>query len=159
VAEGRKGNEREGRGKGGKGGRSGKLKLLVPVVLLLGAGLAAKSLLLGSPAQKAEAKPKKQEGAIVTMDPVTVNLADAGFHYARVGFGIVLTTTASSKEVEERLPLFKDQAISTVGGFQSRVLKTVEGQDELRHRLTEVAFELYGEEEIVKVILTEIVVQ
>jgi flagellar FliL protein len=144
---------------GAKAKKGGKLKLVVPVILLLGAGLAAKSLLLGSPAQKAEAKPKKEEGVIVTMDPVTVNLADAGFHYARVGFGIVLTTTANSKEVEERLPLFKDEAIRAVGAFQSRELKTVEGQDELRHRLTEVAFELYGEEEIMKVILTEIVVQ
>jgi len=144
---------------GAKAKKGGKLKLVVPVILLLGAGLAAKSLLLGSPAQKAEAKPKKEEGVIVTMDPVTVNLADAGFHYARVGFGIVLTTTANSKQIEERLPLFKDEAIRTVGGFQSRVLKTVEGQDELRHRLTEVAFELYGEEQVVKVILTEIVVQ
>jgi flagellar FliL protein len=144
---------------GAKAKKGGKLKLVVPVILLLGAGLAAKSLLLGSPAQKAEAKPKKEEGVIVTMDPVTVNLADAGFHYARVGFGIVLTTTANSKEIEERLPLFKDEAIRAVGGFQSRVLKTVKGQDELRHRLTEVAFKLYGEEEIMKVILTDIVVQ
>jgi flagellar FliL protein len=143
----------------GKAKKGGKLKLIVPVVLLLGAGLGARSLLFAAPAQEAKAEPKKEEGAIVTMDPVTVNLADPGFHYARVGFGIVLTKTAHSKEVEERLPLFKDEAIRTVGGFQSRVLKTVEGQDELRHRLTEVAFELFGEEEVMKVILTEIVVQ
>lgn len=143
----------------GKQGKGRKVKVVVGLVVLLGAGLAARTMLLGGEGTQAEAKPKEEEGVIVTMDPVTVNLADPGFHYARVGFGLVLTTSAKYKTIEERLPLFKDEAIRTVGKFESRVLKTVEGQDELRRRLSEVASELYGEEEILKVILTEIVVQ
>lgn len=145
--------------KGEKKGKGGKLKLVVPVLLLLGAGLAARSFLLGGAPAEAGQRPKEQEGTIITMDPLTVNLADAGFHYAQAGVAIVLTTTANSKEVEERLPLFKDAAIRVVGGFESRELKTLKGQEELRHRLTEAASEVYGDEAIYEVVLTQIVVQ
>ncbi len=171
--------------KGEGKGKAGKLKLVVPIVLLVGAGLAARSLLLGgAPAEAGQGPPKEQEGTIVTMDPLTVNLADAGqgppkeqegtivtmdpltvnladagFHYAQVGIAIVLTTTANTKEVEERLPLFKDAAIRVIGGFESRELKTLKGQEELRHQLTRAASELYGQEAIYEVVLTQIIVQ
>lgn len=150
---------KDDKGKGGKGGKGGKLKLLVPIVLLAGAGLAARSLLLGGGAAEAGQRPKEEEGTIVTMDPLTVNLADAGFHYAQAGLAIVLTTTANPKQVEERLPLFKDAAIRVIGGFESRKLKTLEGQDELRHQLTKAASDLYGEDAIYEVVLTQIIVQ
>ncbi len=140
--------------------RAGALKLILPVVLLVGAGLAARSLLLGGAAPDAgHGPPKEEEGVIVTMDPLTVNLADAGFHYAQAGLAIVLTTAADPKEVEERLPLFKDSAIRVIGGFESRELKTLKGQEELRHALTRAASELYGEDAIYEVVLTQIVVQ
>ncbi len=145
--------------KGEKKGKGGKLKLVVPIVLLLGAGLAGRSLLLGGAAAEVGQQPKEQEGTIITMDPLTVNLADAGFHYAQAGIAIVLTTTANSKEVEERLPLFKDAAIRVIGGFESRELKSLKGQEELRHRLAEAASEVYGDEAIYEVVLTQIVVQ
>lgn len=145
--------------KGEKKGKGGKLKLLVPVVLLVGAGLAGRSLLLGGSAAEAGQKPKEEEGTIVTMDPLTVNLADAGFHYAQAGIAIVLTTTANPKEIEERLPLFKDAAIRVIGGFESGELKTLKGQEELRHGLTRAASEVYGDEAIYEVVLTQIVVQ
>jgi flagellar FliL protein len=146
-------------GKDQKKGKGGKLKLVVPIVLLLGAGLAARSLLLGGSAAEAGQKPKEQEGPIVTMDPLTVNLADAGFHYAQAGIGIVLTATANQKTVEERLPLFKDAAIRVIGAFESRELKTLKGQEELRKELTQAASQVYGDEAIYEVVLTQIIVQ
>lgn len=145
--------------KGAKTRRGGKLKLVLPVLLLLGAGLAARSLLVGGASAETEQKPEEQQGTIVTMDPLTVNLADDGFHYAQAGVAIVLTTVANAQEIEERLPLFKDAAIRVIGGFESRELKTLKGQEALRHRLTQAAREVYGYEAIFEVVLTQIVVQ
>jgi flagellar FliL protein len=139
--------------------KGGKKKLILIVVVVLGAGFAAKTFLLGGgEAAKAEPEPAKP-GEIIEIDPLTVNLSDTGLHYARVGLGVVLAEGALPEEVEAHLALLKDATISIVAKYDSAFLATIKGQNTLRKQLSKAAIKLYTEETVIRVVLTELVVQ
>lgn len=73
----------------GKG--SGKKKLVLIVMVLLVAAAAGAYFFLFSGSGKAAPTP----GAVVTLDPVAVNLAGGG--YLKVGIALQLTSTAGEK--------------------------------------------------------------
>jgi flagellar FliL protein len=154
-----KGDKKKKKDKGEKK-KGGKKKLIIIlVVVLAGGGFAAKTFLLGGGEEaKAEAAPTAP-GEIIEIDPLTVNLSDPGLHYARVGLGVVLAEGALAEEVESHLALLKDSAISIVAKYPSDVLATLKGQNKLRHQLTDAAQELFEKEVVLKVVLTELVVQ
>lgn len=144
-------------------GRKLKLAVLV-VVFLAAAGVAGSFVLRGGAAEgkkdgAGNMAEELREGEVVEVEPLTVNLAEPGLHYARVGLGLVLVEGADGGEVTARLALLKDALISTVASFGSRTLVTVEGQEKLRRALTRVAHEVYGEDTVLRVVLTELVVQ
>ena len=154
--KGKKKKEKKPKGEKKKGG---KKKLIILVVLVLGGVFAAKTFLLGGgSAAKAEPEPPAA-GEIVEIDPLTVNLADAGLHYARVGLGVVLVKGAVADDVTAHLALLKDATISIVGKYQSSVLATSKGQEQLRKQLTKAAQKLFEGDVVMKVVLTELVVQ
>jgi len=139
--------------------KGGKKKLIILLVLLLGGGFAAKTFLLGGGAPaKAEPEPPAP-GEIIEIDPLTVNLADPGLHYARVGLGVVLVEGAVSDPVNAHIALLKDAAISIVGRYESTVLATSKGQNQLRKQLTTMAQKLFDGDVVLEVVLTELVVQ
>lgn len=142
--------------------KGGKKKLIVLVVVLAVGGFGARTFLLGG-GEKAKAEPEPvKEGEVVEVDPMTVNLADPGRHYARIGLALVLAEGGGGHggggDVEKRLALLKDAAITKIGSKTSAMLKTVDGQNELRKELSEVAHELYHGA-VLRVILTEIIVE
>jgi flagellar FliL protein len=153
-----KSKKKKAKGEKKKGGK--KKLLIIGVVVLLGGGFAAKTFLLGGGAPaKAEEEAAPKPGEIVEIDPMTVNLADPGLHYAQVGLGVVLAEGAVADGVTAHLALLKDATISIVGKYRSEELATSKGQDQLRKQLSKAAAKLFEGDVVLKVVLTEIVVQ
>jgi flagellar FliL protein len=117
--------EAEARG----GGKKKLIIIIVPVVLILVA--AAYFLFLkpksdpGAPEELAEPTP----GAVVTLDPITVNLA--GSHFLKLGMAI--QPTASAKEVSGSKAL--DLAINEFSGMTIDQLSESEGRNAAKEEL------------------------
>lgn len=99
-------------------------------------------------------------GTVIEGDTLTVNLADSGDpRYARVTFAVVLPNGTDSGTVGERMALLKDQAIDILAGTTSSGLLGDGGLDSLRTDLTAAALEIYPDGEVLRVVLTEVLVQ
>jgi flagellar protein FliL len=145
--------------------RGGKRKLVLVVLVLaaVAAGAVGGKMLLagdpGVPGEEVAAAPAPAEGEVVTVAKLTASLAGGGSHYARVEFGAVLADTATAAAVEPRFPLLKDLALSTLMGFEPEELRTVAGADRLRQELTARAGEVFPDGEVLRIVLTELLVQ
>lgn len=137
---------------------SGKRKLIViAVILLLVAGGAAK-FLLGSGVEEAEAA-EVIEGAVVPLEPLTTTTGTATLSHARVALALVLVEGADEVTVTERAPLLQDALLREVATLNADQLRSSEGSDQLRAALTAHAQEIWPEGEVLRVILTELLVQ
>jgi flagellar FliL protein len=116
-------------GETAKGG--GKVKLIIivlPVVLVIGAA-AWFFLLRGDGGEKVKAIPEPTPGPVVTLDPITVNLASGHF----LKLGLALQTDASAKEVDGSHAL--DLAISEFSGETIDELSSAEGRERAKREL------------------------
>ena len=144
---------------GKKGGKKKLVMIIIPALVV--AGLAAKMTVLKDKAGAKEAEKPVEvlEGEIVDVGSLTVNLADQDRRYARVGIALVLSAAAPTEEVVNRVPLLKDAAITKIGAHTSAELRTIEGQELLRKELAEATEHVWEEGEVLRVALTEILVQ
>ncbi len=144
-----------------KGGK-GKLLGIVGGVAVVGAGLYF-FVLGGGGGDEAAAETSTTvaaEGAVIEAGELTVNLADEGEpRYARVNFAVVLDATADSGVVGERVALLQDAALSVMSGYTSAELRGPAALDGVRGELTEKAQEIYPDGEVLRVVLTELIVQ
>lgn len=139
---------------------SGKRRLLlIGVVLLLLVGGGAAFMFLGGEAGAEVEEEAPVEGAIVPIAEMTASLAGPQVHFAKLSLAAVLSDQADAALVEERMPLLKDAAITELSTMDAAHLRTTEGMEELRTRLTERATGIYVEGEVLRVILTELIVQ
>jgi flagellar protein FliL len=127
------------------------------LVALVGGGGAAAVLLLGGEAEAEEAP--VAEGAVVPVAELTANLAGERIAFAKVAFSAVLAEGTDAAAVSDRFALVKDAAITELSTFAPDHLRTTAGMDELRARLTERAAALYPDGEVLRIVLTELVVQ
>jgi flagellar basal body-associated protein FliL len=99
------------------------------------------------------------EGAVIEADQMTITLADDPVRYARITFAVVLPEGGDSAAVGERMPVLKDGVLDVVAGMTAADLVGTEALTALRESLTEKALEVYAEGEVLRVVLTEILVQ
>lgn len=134
--------------------------LLLLVVVLAAAGTGG-WLLLGPSAATEDAGPPSPpaEGAVVEVGTLTTNLAGSGGHFARVGLALVLAEGEDAAAVADRFALVKDAAIGELGQIEAGRLQAAGGSAVLRERLTAHADELYPDGEVLRVVLTEFLVQ
>jgi flagellar basal body-associated protein FliL len=137
------------------------LLVIVTVAVVAGVAVGAALYLLVLSGGEAEATdpPPVVEGAVVDVAEMTLNLAGPQMHYARLSLAAVLAEKADEGKVQLRFPLLKDAVISEVGTFSAEVLRTPEGVEQLRQRLSERAVALYPEGEVLRIVFTELVVQ
>jgi flagellar basal body-associated protein FliL len=144
---------------GGKKSRKKKLLLFVlPAMLVAGVG-AKMTLLKGETGAEEVEHAEPLEGEIVDVGSLTVNLADEGRRYARVGIALVLSETADAEEVINKVPLLKDAASTKIASHSSMQLRTPQGKELLRQELIEAAREVWEGDEVLRVALTEVLVQ
>lgn len=143
-----------------RGGTLKKIILMVVPALAVGAGMF---FFLGGGGD-AEAAPTSTtlapiEGEVIEVDTLTVNLMNEEGRYARVGFAVVLAEGANQGAVGARIPLMRDAAISTMTNFDSAELQSAEGMERLRTELSAAMVALFPDGEVLRAVLTELIVQ
>ena len=139
------------------GGSRRRRLLVVGLPLTLAVLLAAGWWAMGL-ADAAEEIPDV-DGEIVPLEPLTTTVGEHGIHHARVGIAIVLTVEATAEDVTPRTALLKDALLRQVAGTDADTVRSAEGSDRLRAELSETAREIWGEEVVRRVVLTELLVQ
>lgn len=143
-----------------KGGKKKLIMIIGGVVVLLG---AVYFLFLGGGGGEEEAGPTTTtipvEGAVIEVDEMTVTLTDDPVRYARVKFGLVLPEGGDSAVVGERVPVLKDAVLQVMSGYAAADLMGPGALTILRDELTEKALEVYDEGLVLRVVLTEVLVQ
>jgi flagellar FliL protein len=132
-----------------------KLLLIVVAAVVLVAGGAAAYLLLGRGGEKApEAEPAPVPGAVLTVDPVSLNLADG--HYLRLGIALQLTDAVGEEAPDTARAL--DQAIHLFSGRTVAEISDPATREALVAQLADQLTETY-EGEVMDVYLTSYVTQ
>lgn len=151
--------EDSGDGKKKKGKKGGKKKLLLIVgpVLLVVVAAAVYFLVLApkSGAAGEAATPAPSPGVVLTIEPISINLAEG--HYLRLGLALQLTDKVGAKEkpdpakaLDAAITLFSGHTVAEVGDAATR--------EQLRAELEKTLAELY-DGEVMGVYFTNFVTQ
>jgi len=132
------------------GGKKKKIMMIAPVLVLVLAGVGFFFL---KPSGAPEKKPAPVPGAILQLEPQSVNLA--GGHFLKLGFALQ-ATKAAGEELDGAKAL--DIAIDTFSGRTIEELATREGREKAKKLLTKEIVEAY-EGKVYQVYLTTFVMQ
>lgn len=136
-------------GKKGKGGKKKLIMIVLPVLLVVvGAGW----FLFLKPSGGSKEEPPPTPGVVVTLEPITINLA--GGHFLKLG--MALQPSADAKETDGAKAL--DAAINLFSGESMTELATKEGREHAKAELVKEITELY-EKEVYDIYFTEFVMQ
>jgi flagellar FliL protein len=124
-----------------------KLVIIVAVLLLGGGGYYKFGM------KKAGPPPPPKPGAVVTMEPITLNLA--GGHFLKLG--LALQATAKAKEAPDGSKAL-DLAITELSNKSVAELSTNKARDEIKTKLRETVVEAY-EGEVMDIYFTQFVMQ
>lgn len=134
--------------------KRGRLKvLLLLLVLVLGAAAAVWFLVLD-----ADALPADTDGDIVTLEPMTTTVGEASMHHARVAVAVVLAQGEDPEIVPPRAPLLQDALLRELARMDGPRVRSAEGSDALRAALSAEAKEIWGDEVVRRVVLTELLI-
>lgn len=136
--------------KDGGGGKKKLLLIIGPLVLVIAAAAVYFLFLKGG--SSTSKKVVHHPGAVVKLDPITINLA--GGHFLKLGIALQpeagATELDGSKALDVAIELFSNRAITE--------LSTTEGRDKLKAELVEKVSEAY-EKQVYDVYFTEFVYQ
>ena len=140
----------------------GKLIGIVLAVVLVGVGAKFTVLSGGKSGKGGKAtptvSPTPTPGQVIDLGDLTINLAEAQ-RYALVGLAVELGKTADPATITTQMPLLKDAGVRKLSGMSAVTLMSQAGQDQVRAELTDQAQQIFGKDKIVRVLLTEVVVQ
>jgi flagellar FliL protein len=147
-----------------KKGMGAKLK---PVLVIVAVAAGYKFLLAPKPAATnasasgavAAAEVKVQEGAIVAVPELVLNLAGAEQHYLRVGAALVLEKGVDPKAFTEEIPLASDVLVDVLSEKTPEDLSQPGIKTELKAELSEKVREAYEGKKVVRVVFTSFVMQ
>lgn len=103
--------------------------------------------------------PEVTDGEVVVLEPLTTTTGNATLRHARISLGIVLTDRAEPGDVRPQVALLQDELLRLVAEMDGDQLRGPQGSAMLRGSLTETAHELWGEDVVRRVVLTELLVQ
>ena len=144
--------------------KKGKGKLFAIIGAVVVAGGAGAFFFLGGSGDASEEAAVTTtiapvEGAVVESEEMTVNLADPTPRYARIKFAVVLPEGGDAAAVGNRFPLLKDRVLVILSRFSASDLLASGGLDEVRTHLTEEALDVWPDGEVLRVVVTEMLVQ
>jgi flagellar FliL protein len=141
------------------GGKKKLVMIVVPVIVVIAA--AAGFFLRGGDTAEAAVPTTIPvvEGDVIEVDTMTVNLIGEEGRYARVGFAVVLDSMAESGAVGKKMPLMRDATLTVMTGFNSAELQTAAGMERLRQELSEAVVAIFPDGEVIRAVLTELIVQ
>lgn len=144
----------------GEEGQSQSKKKLVAIVLVavLAAG-GAFTFMKGGSAEADTTPAAPVAGEVVDVAQMTVNLANAESRFARLSFSVVLPEGVVKEAVAPNFPLLQEAVLREVSQFDAGMLRAAGGFDALAEALTARAHEVYPDGEVLRVVLTELLVQ
>jgi flagellar basal body-associated protein FliL len=147
-----------------EGGGKGKGKMIV--VGLVGLVALYRFVLAPAPAEEAvegvdeQAERVLEEGDIFPMEELVVNLTDQeDSRYLRVGLALVLEAGTSPDSMEADAAIAIDAAIEYLSSQSFADLREPGSKSELRDELSTRIRSAYGDEKVVRVLLTTFVMQ
>lgn len=140
-------------------GRKGRRRLLLIVLLLAVVAGAAAWFVVGPGAGAEAAADEVVEGTVVPLPPLTTTTGTAAPSHARVALGLVLVEGADEAVVTARTPLLQDALLREIAEVDGDRLRSAAGSDELRQNLTAHAQAIWPDGEVLRVVLTELLVQ
>lgn len=153
--------KKKGKDDEAKGGS--KKKIIAGVIV---AALAYKFMLAPKPKAKEEVATdahgeaaKIEEGGVVSLPDLTLNLAGSQTHYLRVGIALILEKGASSEHMKEELPIASDVAVDVLSAKTFEELTEPGAKTELKAELSEKVREAYHDSTVARVIFTSFVMQ
>ncbi|MGI9598436.1 MAG: flagellar basal body-associated FliL family protein [Acidimicrobiales bacterium] len=150
-------------------GGGGKKKIIMLVGVLAIGGAAYQFVLKPTPtpdelaAAEEEAAAMEEElieGEIVEMEEMILNIGDAespGF--LRIGLALVLDEATMAADFEAESAIAKDVAIHYLSSISQEQLRSPEGRQLAKDELGMLIREAYGEEKVVRVLFTALVMQ
>lgn len=154
--------KKKGKDEDAKGGN--KKKQIIAVVIA--AALAYKFMLAPKPKAKedvtageAGAAVKIEEGGVIALPDLTLNLAGSTTHYLRVGIALVLEKGTSAEAMKEELPIASDVAVDTLSAKTFEELNAVGAKTEIKKELSEKVREAFEDSKVARVIFTSFVMQ
>ena len=99
------------------------------------------------------------EGPVIEVDEMTITLSDDPVRYARLKFAVVLPEGGDTTSVGDRVPVLKDAVLEVVSGYTAAQLVGPGALSNLREELTASALTVFTEGEVLRVVLTEVLVQ
>lgn len=134
--------------------RRGLKTLLVVLVILAVAAGATWYLLFGGD----DTDPSEIDGEIVSLEPMTTTVGEDALHHARVALAVVLSSGQDPEIVDPKAPLLKDALLRELSRMDGPEVRSADGSQALRVALTDEAKEIWGEETIRRVVLTELLI-
>lgn len=152
-------DEEEEEGGGGKK----KIIMIVGAVAILG---AVYQFVLKSPPPEddmtATTEPEEVElieGEIVELEEMILNIDGEGSGYLRIGLAIVLDEVTLAADFEAESAIAKDVAVQYLSSQTSERLRSDSGRQEAKEELSVLMREAYGDEKVVRVLFTSLVMQ
>lgn len=160
--------EETGTGDGKKGLPVKLIVIIFSVLLLAGAaGMALKSGMFGQKAEgdnmhadAAEDRAADEIGPVYSLDTFIVNLADErGTKYLKTKLGLELDNVLTAKEIDQRLPQFRDTILTILSTKSFEDIRQLEGKYQLRAEIMAMLNPLLRSGVITNIYFTEFVVQ
>jgi flagellar FliL protein len=126
------------------------MMILIAAVLMVGGGVGVYLTMFAS---KAEAKPAHEAGEVVSLEPITINLAEG--HYLKLAFALQATAEAAEKPDGSKA---LDLAIDQYTGMDTAELSTDKGREAAKKELLEKIEKAY-EDEVMDIYFTQFVTQ
>jgi len=146
-----------------KKGMGAKLK---PVLVIVAAAAGYKFFLAPKPVttpadgvSAAAVEKPVQEGSIVTVPELVLNLAGPEQHYLRVGAALVLEKGVNAESFTEEIPLASDVLVDVLSAKTPEELTKPGVKTELKAELSEKVREAYEGKKVVRVVFTSFVMQ
>ena len=129
--------------------------LLIILVVVAVAAAATWWFLLRTPAEP----PPPQDGEVVVLEPLTTTLGESSLRHARVNLAVVLSEGEDVEVVGTKAPILQDALLREIAQMDADQLRSSSGSEALRVRLSEQAREIWGDEVVRRVLITELLVQ
>lgn len=129
--------------------------LLIILVVVAVAAAATWWFVLRTPAEAAP----PQDGEVVVLEPLTTTLGESSLRHARVNLAVVLAAGEDVEVVGTKAPILQDALLREVAQMDADELRSSSGSEALRVRLSDEAREIWGEDIVRRVLITELLVQ
>lgn len=103
--------------------------------------------------------PVPVEGAIFELEEMVLNLEDENANYLRVGVAVVLTDLEDPAMFEADQAIAKDVIVDYVGSRTSEDFAPGEPRKQTKEELSELMIDAYGDDRVVRVLFTALVMQ